>query len=937
MAELKNNLLPDSDDDRSDHPMPSKGAILQLEQKDAEAMTQHLNHERQVWLKLSLAAIRSAKSMEIASNDQLHALAHRWMEIRLLLTIETLRRDAHAYSRAHQPTTHGAPIRSILALEHFPRPAVKPSPGGRKGSKKATSSGTGRHATAPAAAAAAAAASSSASSLHKRPPHTAWEGTVYRHKLLTSLHYKLSLKLVWQALQLHAQQSKQRRRMLTSIPTLRQQKLRQVTFLALVQTMVEARYLQRRSDAQATQFLLQRHVQTPFRLWHRRVHHQLPQWRRLQYAALTYRRYRRLQLAWQLLRVRLLRRRRMRQWQVAYCGRSRQLRAWLAWRCVWQQKDAWRASLYARYTGGGGSGASVQRSRGPEAAQGLSAQAAVARYRDRQRQWRQPAYAGIHQFPAHRAATARSDSRHSRSRGPGASWAAGDAPLSPSPSPSPWEEEDDDVASRRSVFDSAKRSRFASGDSVARLAHSSQTAPSLLRFPSTLSPLTPATAKSRRATRFTFSPPGSPVAAAPRGGASSSSSSFRRSVAASSAASAASAASQRSRLIEDVLSRTSQDALALLHRSSPTAPQPQPQQPQPMALSPRAQQQLAALLDRVPDDDVDPLHPLTAAQREAVHRLVQQRRSAWYFRQCRAWFGRVLSAAHRRRCGRRLAHAHRAQRLQRRWRQWRRLWQQWQQQHALCDAIYARRWLATVFGAWRDGFAQRFHVHRHVAELLCVKRTKRRLRRCWRHWRTLQRERDVVVRARAAVVAGLLRRVVGGWRSVVGRARYLRTAARVVVLRRVLRPMFATWRGKCRNKRLLRRVFTVQEQCWAVRRSDASLDGRRALATAPPAASFAHVYQHFHAWATVVRTRRRQRWEDRHQRLALCFRGATLLARHFVAWRDVQRVGHRRRQWQRRWQQRRLQRSLAAWRGWLVEVERPRRALAVAAWQRAAV
>lgn len=476
IAELKNRLLSDSDDDASEHKTPSKGTVLQLEERDLEAMTQHLAHERQVWLKLSLAAIRSAKSMEIASNDKLHALLHRWMEIRLLLTIETLRRDAHAYSRAHQPTTtaNGAPIRSILALEHFPRPAIKPTPSGLKGSKKVTRSrSTDRHAAVPSTTSAV----TSSSSLHKRPPHTAWEGTVYRHKLLTSLHYKLSLKLILQALQLHAQQAKQRRRMLTSIPTLRQQKLLQVTFLALVQYMVEARYLQHRSDVQATQFLLQRHVQTPFRLWHRRVHEQLPQWRRLQYAALTYRRYRRLQLAWKVLLVRLMRRRRMRQWQVTYRDRSRQLRAWLAWRWVWQQKDHWRSSLYARYTGTGQPASLAGGRGGSEAAQGqLSVQAVVARYRDRQRQWRQPAYAGIHQFPVRAIATTRSsdsrrsDSHSSRNR----SRVAGDASVSLPPSRWEDEDEDNDVASRRSVFDSAKRSRFARSDSSVHLSHPSR-------------------------------------------------------------------------------------------------------------------------------------------------------------------------------------------------------------------------------------------------------------------------------------------------------------------------------------------------------------------------------------------------------------------------------------------------------------------------------
>jgi hypothetical protein len=152
--------------------------------------------------------------------------------------------------------------------------------------------------------------------------------------------------------------------------------------------------------------------------------------------------------------------------------------------------------------------------------------------------------------------------------------------------------------------------------------------------------------------------------------------------------------------------------------------------------------------------------------------------------------------------------------------------------------------------------------------------------------------------------------------------KYQRIAQRLLEMRR-LRPLFVHWKTKFQQKSLLRRVFTVQEHAWSARSLSAQQRGSSAH-------YFATLHSMFTAWAAVVQQRRSQRWEDKHYRLALCFRGASLLARHFVAWKASHEQRRRLHRWYAKQQRKRMSSMYTAWKLYVRTIARPQKAMAEA-------
>jgi hypothetical protein len=217
----------------------------------------------------------------------------------------------------------------------------------------------------------------------------------------------------------------------------------------------------------------------------------------------------------------------------------------------------------------------------------------------------------------------------------------------------------------------------------------------------------------------------------------------------------------------------------------------------------------------------------------------------------------------------------------------------------LCTAIGAFNTTSRLFRQWRDFLRDKFSVRRSVVGQW---RSRRALRVTWSLWTGQCIDRRYLRRLQRHLSTSTTRRVFKAWRAVALAAKL--EARRTHWLRcQRLAAIFNRWKGKVclsvwlflihyllmslfngfmfvcdqfQRRDLLRRVFMLREQAWFARRGVSML-------------GFHAVHNIFTAWARLAQQRRERQRDQRRQHLALCFRGATLLARSFLGWRAATR------------------------------------------------
>lgn len=280
-------------------------------QSDWLVATQSLQYEKQVYDKLYLAAIRSARSVRLGSEEKLRTLAHRRQQVRLMLQLEELRRSASSHRRQFQASN-----RSLLALEHFPRARRAPS------TLKLTQTASGSKSN-------------------------SWDGTEYKYTLLKSLYTQLQKKAVILALDIYRQQQMTTRRMCTNVPQLHRNKLLLICFQAIITEGLGAIRTKVSSRIKADKYLLNQQLQPTMRRlaqYARDKHFQ----RRLLYAAILYDERRR-QADCLPVFLQLLRRRRVRQWAQRSYLLLHQQRAFLAWLYAYKSQCHFRNQMFVKY------------------------------------------------------------------------------------------------------------------------------------------------------------------------------------------------------------------------------------------------------------------------------------------------------------------------------------------------------------------------------------------------------------------------------------------------------------------------------------------------------------------------------------------------------------------------------------------------------------